>query len=300
MPFSEDDKLAIKNQCNANPDYPSLILLGFKPAASVPFYHLLKNPYLAYPNDEACRGSADAFAHLHASMLRKNVVGVAEFLFRAGAISFLVALFPVEEDLAATDKDEDEDNDLLQRRPPGLRMVRIPFADEVRGVATDEATHTFSSTGVDVASKALVEAALKLVERQQLNAEIGEDFENPAVEKYWDYIEALALEEGKKAGRTFDTELDESIVLKRAGSEIERFSFLLPDDVALEKKRKAKVLENDNTGIDWVALWHDDGLSQCKVPQLKTFLGSRGEPKTGKKDEVRRQTIRSSGHDDEA
>lgn len=244
-----------------------------------------------YPNDEACRGSADAFAHLHASMLRKNVVGLGEFLYRVGAISFLVALFPVEEEMEVVGSDEEEEGENPRRRqirPPGMRMVRIPFEDEIRAIAADEATQTYSSTGVDVASEALVEVAFKLVERQHINAEIGEDFENPAVEKYWDYIEALALEEGTKAGRSFDTELNESIIMKRAGGEIEQFCSLLPDNAAVEKKRKAKVLENDDTGIDWVSLWRNEGLSQCKVPQLKTFLGSRGEPKTGRKDEVSR------------
>ena len=289
VPFSEEDKLTIKKQCNANPNVPSLILLGFKPAASIPFYHLLKNPYLVYPNDEACRGSADAFAHLHASMLRKKVVGVGELLYRVGAISFLVALFPVEEELEDAGSDEENEDANPRRcqiRPPGMRMVRIPFEDEIRAVAADEATQRFSSTGVDAASEALVEAASQLVEQQTINAEIGEDFENPAVEKYWDYMEVVALGEGLKVGRSFDTDLNESIIMQKAGDEIEQFGSLLPDDVAVEKKRKAKALENDDTGIDWIALWREEGLSRCKVPELKMFLGSRGEPKTGRKDEV--------------
>jgi len=285
VPITEDDKMAIKKQCNANSEFPSLILLGFKPAESIPFYHVLKHPYFVYPNESVCQGSAEAFAHLHASMLRRNVVGIGEFLFRPTAISYLVALLPLAEEFE-TEEDEDGGGDPVTRqlRPPGMRVVRIPFEDELRPVVADDATETFQSTGEDVAPEPLVEAAVKLVEKQQLNAELGYDFQNPAVEKYWDYVESIALEDGVKAGRKFDTEMSEEDILELAGDEIEKFSALLPEDIVAEKKRKAKILEVDDTGIDWETV----DLSKCRVPELKKKLGAHGEKKSGNKTEVSR------------
>lgn len=285
VPISEEDKATIKKQCNACPDFPGLILLGFKPADSIPCHHILKSPYFVYPNDDTCRGSADAFAHLHTSMLRKNVVGIGEFLYRTTAFSFLVAFFPLEEELV-TEEDEDGRPYTRQVRPPGMRVVRVPFEDEVRAIASDDATETFQSTGVDVAPEELVEAAVKLVEKQTINAELGEDFQNPAVENYWDYVESVALGEGKKAGRKFDTEIDKDAVLKHAGAEIETFSALLPEDIIPEKKRKARAIEPDDTGIDWETVYAEGNLSKCRVPELKKKLGAHGEQKTGVKADV--------------
>jgi len=285
IPFSEKDMVAIKKQCNANPDFPSLLLLGFKPASAIPFHHILKHSYFVYPNDEACRGGADAFAHLHASMLRKNVVAIGEFLYRTTAISYLVALFPLKEEFTI-EEDDDGKEYRRQIRPPGLRVVRIPFEDEVRAIAPDDATETFQSTGVDVAPEALVEAAVKLVEKQSIKAELGEDFENPAVEKYWDYVESVALEDGMKAGRKFDTEMDEEVVLKHAGAEIEMVAALLPEDIKEEKKRKAKAMEPDDSGIDWESVYAEGTLSKCRVPDLKKMLGANGEKKSGNKAEL--------------
>ena len=90
------DKVALKKSANANSDFASLILLGFKEKHSVPISHRLEQTYYAYPSEERTEGSVPAFAHLHASMLRKGVLAIGELLSRVSATSRLVAMWPLE------------------------------------------------------------------------------------------------------------------------------------------------------------------------------------------------------------
>ena len=215
VPFSEEDKLAIKKQCNANPNFPSLILLGFKPAASIPFYHLLKNPYLVYPNDEACRGSADAFAHLHASMLRKKVVGVGELLYRVGAISFLVALFPVEEELEDAgsdeenedyDDDDDDDDETVEERSVILFNT---WADQgPRGLTRDYMSGSLPD-GIEVEDEEDLSTSLTWQEQQRAEWEgdYGVNCEslwcNPMSQ--WEPVDFLVVEEASSTSENAAT-----------------------------------------------------------------------------------------------
>ena len=83
----------IRRKSNANKGTASLILVGFKPIASMPRL-TFQNSYFAYPNEEKVTGSGDAFAALLASMLRKEVIAIGELLLRATASSRLVAIVP--------------------------------------------------------------------------------------------------------------------------------------------------------------------------------------------------------------
>jgi hypothetical protein len=60
---------------------------------------------------------------------------------------------------------------------------------------------------------------------------------------------------------------------------------LLPEDVEISKTagaRKRKLVADDS-GLDWEDLYRTDALADCKVPDLKKFLRSVGEPLSGNK-----------------
>ena len=79
MPKEDVDSIRVF----ANGAYdPGLTILGFKSRSSVPFYHSITSTYLILPSDSDVLGSANAFAQLRASMLRKNVVAIGEVLHR--------------------------------------------------------------------------------------------------------------------------------------------------------------------------------------------------------------------------
>jgi ATP-dependent DNA helicase 2 subunit 1 len=253
-------------------------------------------------------------------MIRKNVVAIGEVLFRVGWTSKLVAIYPLEEVL---DKEEG-----TQRLPPGLMVVPLPFEDDVRepeldeamkelrlqstmeeglakkgvkledgGAAPDLASSLSTSpnllentpTGY-VASEELVQAAMDLIEKQTVDDDIqlGEDLENAALQRFFDYIEAIAMEDPFFEARTdFDTEVPDEDVLKAAGKQIDQFKVLLPDDVDKPKAagRKRKIVEDDS-GINWVELYQEGELDSCKLPELKKYLRSIGEQLSGKKSDL--------------
>lgn len=260
----------------------SLILLGFKDQnTAVPFYHAVEHSYFCYPTDATTAGSTDAFAHLHASMVRKKVVAIGELLVRVTATSRFVVMRPME-----CQMDEDGE-DMLH--PPGFIVTSFPFEDEMRTIDPDAGSKMLEE-GEDIASDELVEAARDLIQNQTFDkgTVIGENFENAYIGRFWAYVESLALDEGMKADRKYDTEVDEEQILKRNGEQIDRFQQLLPEEPEPEKKsRKRKELVPDTSGVDWETMYSENALDQCKVPQLKSYLKSIGEPLSGNKATVR-------------
>lgn len=316
VPLSQQDLSGLRNESNGNLDSCNLVLLGFKPVDSIPFYHLMDSPYLIYPQVDSKKMVMEnelAFVNLHASMLRKNVVGVAEVLFRRGWTSKLVAVYPLE---------EERDPDGAQERPSGFLVCALPFEDDIRELEMDEAMKELRrqatmtedlemsdikieqhSAPIDtssnaeakesagnIASEELVSAAMELIDRQRLDdTKLGDDFDNVALEKFFNYIEAIATEDPffEETGDQ-DTELDDNIVLEAARAQIESFKRLLPEDVEKTKAaggRKRK-LEHDDSGLNWQELYGNDELDSCRVPELKMYLRSVGEPLSGNKGDL--------------
>ena len=318
VPFSLRDKASIKKKCNANPDFASLILLGFKPAASIPFHHTIENSYFAYPSQFNNRTSnqnsssnsrsksIDAIAHLHASMIRLNVIGIGELLTRVTATSRLVAIRPIQEILRPVsnhnDKNGNENSEeepqeevFMLVRPPGLLISTLPFEDELR-------SPTLSTNPTPETSEEMIHAAINLIEKQTFDddIEIGVDFSNAAMSRFWNYIEHIAYNEDAMIDESqqYDTEINTEQVLKRSGEQIDQFLSLLPESTQLDSSRKRKAATasrqpstDDKSGLDWTTIFKEGGLSKCKVPDLKSKLRSVGESVSGNKDVVRYTTV---------
>jgi hypothetical protein len=290
IPMSEKDKKGIRMAGNANNAFASLILLGFKDTNAVPFMHTLEETYFAYPNDERVEGSSSAFAHLHAAMLRKNVVAIGELLTRVSGTMHarLVAMRPLEEELC-----EDEINGQVVSRlksPPGMVVVALPFEDDVRAMEPDAAVRSLETGGTAIATEKIVNAAMDLVQKQTLsNVEIGENFENATLAKFWDYVEHVALGECSPAEEEYDTVVDKEGVLKVAGEQITALKESLPPDVVVkpETAGSKRKIEADDSGVDWELMFVEGRLSDCKNDQLKKKLRSvQGAKLTGNKGEL--------------
>jgi hypothetical protein len=284
IPMSYADRDAIRRSCNANPDFASLILLGFHDDQSIPLAHTMERSYFCVPDEESVEGSTAAFAHLHASMLRKKVVAVGELLTKVTAAARLVALVPLPEERVDSHFD-DELPEIL--RPAGMLVVSLPFEDEVRELDDDEATNVWEATGTDVASPDLVKAATKLIQRQIIDSiRIGENFENAALLKMWNYIEHVALEEPMPEQPASETILDKDLVLERARHEIDVFLANLPDDSIVEKMPRKRKVEPDDSRLDWCTIWSRDQYFECTNSDLKKKLRSCGEKVSGKKQDL--------------
>jgi ATP-dependent DNA helicase 2 subunit 1 len=221
------DVAKIKHVANPGTDTSSLIILGFKPQDAIQIDLTVDKAYFIYPTDEGADGSICAFANLHAAMIRKEVIAIGELLTRISASSRLVAIFPQAEQKEIYDDGYEE-----QITPPGMIVVTLPFEDDVRMME-----HSLACAATD----ALVEEAVDLIRHQKLEGiELGINFENAAIEKFWRYIEAVALETTIPAKEQHETELNDDEVLKVAGAQIEAFRDSLPSDVEIEKPKRKK------------------------------------------------------------
>lgn len=273
IPITPDDMKKM-NQ-NANGGYaPGLTILGFKPRDSIPSHHSIANTYLIFPNDTEVRGSENAFMHLHAAMLRKNVLAVGEALNRESSQSRLVSVYPFEE---------------TDHLPSGMYVKSLPFEDDMRKIAPDAASlefdlqqkqqnyiarkcHSNGQTYPDghgsnkkigvkrdesneiisndalfsesdnqkhltdnIVSEELTNAAINLMRRQSISsAVIGEDFENAALTEFYSYLKSVAFDTTKEENN-YDTIVNKDAVLKIAGEEIAAFRSCLPIDVERPK-----------------------------------------------------------------
>ena len=263
------DVAKIKHVANPGTDSSSLIILGFKPQDAIPIDYTIDKSYFIYPTDEGTDGSIGAFANLHAAMIRKKVIAIGELLTRNTASSRMVAIFPQAEQNEIYDDGYEE-----QITPPGMLVVNLPFEDDVRMMEHDI---------VNAATDALVEEAVDLIRHQKLEGiELGINFENAAIEKFWGYIEAVALETTIPRKEHYETELNYEEVLNVAGAQIEAFRDSLPPDVEIEKP-KGKRKATGESDFDWLQLYYSDSISGCKVDDLRCYLKSIGAPTAGRK-----------------
>ena len=299
VPISKDDTQTMLKNSNGGFD-PGLTILGFKPRDAIPSYHCVSTTYLIFPNDSEIKGSRKGFLSLYRAMVRKNVLAVGEVLHRETLQSRLVAIYPL---------DEDDDNS------PGMYVMQLPFEDDIRAVAPDEASMEFdrlaeksgvknedepevatSSTEVEIldpdnkdenstgniASEELVDAAIKLMRKQNLEQELGVDYENAALSEFYSYLKSVAFDAPKETN-DYDTIIsaeDTEDILKIAKAEIDAFNASLPVDIEkpkAETKKRVRKLVSDNSGIDWKELYNRDEMETCKIDQLKKYLRSVGE-----------------------
>jgi hypothetical protein len=281
----------LKKLCNANHDLSSLILLGFKKPESIPFHHTVEQPYYVYPSDDKVQGSTAAFAHLYASMLRKNVVGIGELLQRKDNTSRLVAIHPVAEEFFLAEED-DEEGYASQKYPPGWILTILPFENEIRAFPPDA---TIPAKAGEQAIVEVGEETLRkteeLINEMKINKEVGDGWKNMHVEKFWNYIEAIALEQSVPLDKNYAMNPIPDVVVEHLRSFVDKLEATLPPPGAednLSKKRKAstntKLKADQNT--DWAAELQNGNLQRYPNADLSNALLLYGKKKSGTKAEL--------------
>ena len=234
-------------------------------------FPLIGRPIFAYPNDGIVKGSRDAFTALHASMVRKRVVGIGKLLHRIAGVARMVAIIPQEETLF-------EDGE--QEKPPGFIIVPLAFEDDIRAIPNN---------GDLVADSNLVQVAENMIRNLNLDDDIvlGESFENPALKIFWNYVESVAL--GTPLPNTTknydDTTWDIESIMSSCAQHIDTFRNLLPHDTSMEvvKKRKTGLSETEVGDINWIQEFNQNTLEYLPIDKLKMYLRSQGERITGRK-----------------
>ncbi|CAN0246272.1 unnamed protein product [Ascophyllum nodosum] len=281
-----------------------ITLLGFKPLQSLRPDFNVRSPYFLYPDEESTTGSAKAFVALHAAMMSKKVYALARFTRAIGAAPRIVALLPQEE----------LEEDGAQLSPPGLHAVVLPFADEVREAVSKAPKEEKEEgvEGVNVKTEVSVEgvqAAEGLVRTLRLEAFDCHQFENPALQRHYAALQAIALSEesiGWDPKKDDTTRPDEDAVDAAATPFIDAFKATYQGDEEDDMKdamngtrakrsagggstggsSKRVKSEGDGSSVNWQEALAKDQIGTFTLPTLKGFLKSRGLAVGGKKSDL--------------
>uniref|UniRef100_A0A7S1X7R0 SAP domain-containing protein n=1 Tax=Tetraselmis chuii TaxID=63592 RepID=A0A7S1X7R0_9CHLO len=165
-----------------------LLLLGFNSREAIKDYHQLRSAYFVYPHEKAIPGSKATFIALHAKMIAMKKVAIVRYQRAESSDPCLAALLPQWEELM-----EDEEGQTVQLRPPGLHLVTLPFADEIRH-AEDHAQFAAVVVKADAPAVSCAESVIE--ELSIPDPEFSSTtIQNPALQHYYTVLHALALEE---------------------------------------------------------------------------------------------------------
>jgi ATP-dependent DNA helicase 2 subunit 1 len=159
---------------------PVIRLIGFKPLTMLPIWANLRPSTFIYPSEDDVIGSTRTFSALHQSMLKKNVFGLVWYIPRKNAVPNLAALIPGAEKL-------DDNNEQIM--PPGLWIVVLPYADDIRAKpALTKTPHL---------PEELIDKMHQIIQQLQLpKAEYDPSkYPNPSLQWHYRILQALALEE---------------------------------------------------------------------------------------------------------
>jgi ATP-dependent DNA helicase 2 subunit 1 len=116
--FSEDELKKIKSFGD-----PVIRIIGFKDLKLLPIWATTKHPAFIYPSETDFVGSTRVFSALQQKMLKSKKFALVWFIPRRNAAPVLAAAVASAEKLG----DNGE-----QLSPPGIWIINLPFADDVR------------------------------------------------------------------------------------------------------------------------------------------------------------------------
>ncbi|OMO92530.1 hypothetical protein COLO4_17513 [Corchorus olitorius] len=236
-----------------------LHLLGFKPLSCLKDYHNLRPSTFVYPSDQEVVGSTCIFIALHRSMLRHKRFAVAFH----GSVSHpqLVALVAQDE----------------TTRPDGQIF---PDTEDDAPEADEEQ----------------IQKAAALIKRIDVKDFSVCQFANPALQRHYAVLQALALEEDD-IPETVDETLpdEEGLARPTVLKAIEAFKLSVYgehydeesdhlDKGDASRKRKAEDAAKLSANYDWGNLADNGQLKDLTVAALKTYLNAHNLPVTGKKE----------------
>lgn len=245
---------------------PCLKLIGFRDRDDLlRFEWNVKHAYFIYPSDVEWKGSKKTFTALLNSMVSKGKVGLGLFMPRQNVVPVFVAIVPQQEELTEEGQ---------QLAPPGMHLVTLPYADDVRDIPTN-LLHT------EDAKDAQVDRAVAFIERYQKKQPFNPDhYPNPALNHHYAVLMATAFQEEQPAGPTDLTVPQYATIRKRTAHLIQEWHASIDEDprlamVAEASSKQAKTstgvrktsFEDDSEILD---LWQKGKLSAYTVAELKS------------------------------
>jgi ATP-dependent DNA helicase 2 subunit 1 len=282
---------------------PVIRVIGFKPISSLPIWANTNKATFIYPSESDFIGSTRVFAALQQKLLKSKKMGLVWLIARRNAAPTLCAMFPSEEKL----DDEGE-----QCMPPGLWLVPLPFADDLREVP-EYARGTIKTTD------ALTDKMRIILEQLQLPGGVYDPakYPNPDLQWFYRILQAMALEEDIPENPIDKTVPRFRQIDKRCGEYIEDYGHefeaafaqqskdtMVPRPAAAKKrsadaedkplvkrvKKEPQVKVKDEDGADdgpsdqlMADLNNKGQITKQTVAVLKAYLDQRGQSTAGKK-----------------
>ncbi|KAJ9392017.1 hypothetical protein DTO063F5_776 [Paecilomyces variotii] len=294
--FTTEEQQALRNFGD-----PVIRIIGFKPLSALPFWANIKHPTFIYPSEEDYVGSTRVFSALYQKLLKDGKMALVWFIPRRNAAPVVAAMMPGPEKL---------DENSVQKIPPGMWIVPLPFADDIR---QNPETHLI------VSPEPLIDQMRTVVQQLQLpKAQYDpQKYPNPALQWHYRILQALALDEDlpekpedktipryrqidKRAGeyviswgeeleaqyRKIESRQPKSTTLTKRPA---KSAAAADDEIANAKGagRPAKKIKTESDGqpsADEMRKAYEKGtISKLTMPILKDFLGAHNLSTAGKK-----------------
>ena len=289
---------------------PIIRIVGFKPLSSLPIWANINKATFVYPSEADFIGSTRTFSALQQKLLKSKKMALAWFIARKNAAPVMAAIIP------GAERYDDEGEQLM---PPGMWLVPLPFADDIRPCPEQPQE---PKTEPELTDKMRI-----IIEQLQLPKGVYEPnkYPNPDLQWFYRILQAMALEEevpekvddktlprykqiNKRAaqyiqeyGEEFETvfaQKGRSALAARPKAPGKKRTAAAGDDDDDETKPKKRVKkevkvkdedDDDDDGLtdQQMADINDKGqISKQTVAILKTFLSARGQAVGGKKAEL--------------
>ena len=116
--FTREEVLALRHFGD-----PGIKIIGFKPMKLLPMWANLRPSTFIYPSEDDYIGSTRVFSALQQKLLKDRKMGITWFVARKNATPQIAAIVPGAEKL---------DEHGSQAVPPGMWIIPLPFADDIR------------------------------------------------------------------------------------------------------------------------------------------------------------------------
>nr|KYP75522.1 ATP-dependent DNA helicase 2 subunit 1 [Cajanus cajan] len=227
------------------------------------------------------------FIALHRKMIQLNRFAVA--FGGSSSRPQLVALVAQEEVIQSGSQIE----------PPGMHMIYLPYSDDIRLV---EERYSDSSGMVTKASDDQIKKAADLIKRIDLKGFSVCQLTNPALQRHYAVLQALALAEDDIPEMKDETLPDEE-GLARPGvvRALEEFKTSVygdnydeenehntgePTEASKKRKANAEFATKECENYDWGELADTGKLKDLTVVELKYYLTANNLPVSGKKEAI--------------
>ncbi|KAJ5919718.1 hypothetical protein N7454_009553 [Penicillium verhagenii] len=158
---------------------PVIRIIGFKPMADLPIWANIKHPTFIYPSEEDYIGSTRVFSALQQKLLKDRRLALVWFIPRKRASPVLAAMISGAERI---------DENGVQKIPPGMWIIPLPFADDIR---------RNPDYGFTPAPEPLIDAMRQVIGQLQLPKGVydPQKYPNPSLQWHYRILQALALDE---------------------------------------------------------------------------------------------------------